>query len=442
MSLSTQMIEHLQQGTTYLAHLLRVEERPRELPIFWADATAANVAHRGGYLKKTGGTSGSEDAGAASIQSWAGDIQIQATLRQDGDIAIGLDPSTSGLTIAGTDYCIALVGSSVRVYESGTLRATSGESGLDGDHIMIRRVGSAITYYHNRALIYTSAVSASGTYYAKGTIKTARATIEGAVFAFVPTVIRVTDHTRKITFDSETYTPLPMLPTQFNRSEGLRPDNAEITHVLRAGGVTEADLIGGRWDGARFEFRTVNYLDLTMGIAQCAKGRLGEFRVDTGRFSAELRSLAQQVAQPIGGIVSSLCSARRLGGLDCGQPMDAYIHDAAISSVTNSLTFVVNLSPAKANNYFRYGRVYFRDGDNQFYEREIKGNTGNTIELARPFPFLPEAADLVTLVAGCARTRAACKTFVNANNPSGTNIENFLGFPDVPGNSKVYRYPE
>lgn len=442
MSLSTQMIEHLQQGTTYLAHLLRVEERPRELPIFWADATAANVAHRGGYLKKTGGTSGSEDAGAASIQSWAGDIQIQATLRQNGDIAIGLDPSTSGLTIAGTDYCIALVGSSVRVYESGTLRATSGESGLSGDHVMIRRVGSTITYWHNRALVYTSAVSASGTYYAKGLLKTAKATIEGMIFAFVPSVIRVTDHTRKLTFESETYTPLPLLPTQFNRSEGLRPDNAEITHVLRAGGVTEADLIGGRWDGARFEFRTVNYLDLTMGIAQCAKGRLGEFRIDTGRFSAELRSLAQQVAQPIGGIVSSLCSARRLGGLDCGQPMDSYIHNGAISSVTDALTVVVNLSPAKANNYFRYGRIYFRDGDNQYYEREIKSNTGNTIVLARPFPFLPAAADLVTLVAGCARTRAACKAFVNPNTPSGTNVENFLGFPDVPGNSKVYRYPE
>ena len=442
MSLSVQMIDHLEQGTTYLAHLLRVEERPRELPIHWADATAANVTHRGGYLKKSDGTDGSEDAGAASIQSWSGDVQIQCTIRANGDVAFGFDASTSGVTIAGMEYCLAVVGSSVSVYESGTLRATSGEAGLAGDHLMVRRVGSTVTYWHNRALVYTSAVSASGTYYAKGTIKTALATIEGAIFAFVPSVIRVTDHTRKITFSSETYTPLPILPTQFNRSEGLRPDNAEITHVLRAGGVTEADLIGGRWDGARFEFRTVNYLDLSMGIAQCAKGRLGEFRIDTGRFSAELRSLAQQVAQPIGGIVSSLCSARRLGGLDCGQPMDSYMHDAAISSVTNSLTFVVNLSPAKADNYFQYGRVYFRSGDNQFYEREIKSNTGNTITLTRPFPFLPEAADLVTLVAGCARTRAACKGFTNPNTPSGTNIENFQGQPDVPGNSKVYRYPE
>ena len=441
MSISAEMIAHLEGNTTYLAHLLKVEERPRELPIHWADATAANVKHRGGYLKKNDGTDAAEDAGAASIQSWSGDVQIQATLRS-GDIAFGFDASTSGLTIAGIEYCIAFAGGSVKVYESGTLRATSAATGRAGDHITIRRVGSTVTYYHNRALLYTSAVSASGTYYAKGTIKTLLGVFDGAIFAFVPSVIRVTDHTRKFTFESEIYTPLPILPTQFNRSEGLKPDNAEITHVLRAGGVTEADLVGGRWDGARFEFRTVNYLDLTMGIAQCAKGRLGEFRIDTGRFSAELRSLSQQVAQPIGGIVSSLCSARRLGGLECGQPMDNYIHNAAISSVTNSLTFVVNLSPAKANNYFQYGRVWFRDGDNQFYEREIKSNTGNTINLTRPFPFTPEAGDLVTLIAGCARTRAACKTFVNANNPSNSNIENFVGQPDVPGNSKVYKYPD
>lgn len=442
MSLSSQMIDHLAQGTTYLAHLLRVEERPRDLPIHWKASTVTNCKHRGGYLKKTGGTSGSEDAGGASIQSWSGDVQIQMTLRQNGDIAFGLAASTSGTAISGLAFGFVIVGSSVRVYEGGVWVATSGESGLGGDHVTVRRVGSAVTYYHNRNLVHTSAATASGTYYAKGIVKTAKATIEGAIFGFVPTVIRVTDHTRKIAFESEEYKPLPILPTQFNRSEGLKPDNAEITHVLAAGGVTEADLVGGRWDYARWEFITVNYLDLTMGVAQRARGRFGEFRIDQGRFVAELRSLAQQLAQPIGGIVGALCPARRLGDLECGQPMDNYMHDAAISSVSNSLTFAVNLSPAKADNYFAMGRVYFRSGNNQFYEREIKSNTGNTITLARPFPFLPAVADTVTVIAGCVRTRAACKGFINAANPSGTNVENFRGQPDVPGTSTVYRYPE
>lgn len=442
MSLSSQMIEHLAQGTTYLCHLLKVEERPRELPIHWKDSTVTNCKHRGGYLKKSGGTSGSEDAGGASIQSWSGDVQIQMTLRQNGDVAFGLAASTSGTAISGLAFGFSIVGTSVRVYEAGALVATSGDSGLNGDHVMIRRVGGVVTYWHNRNLVYTSAATASGTYYAKGLVKTAKATIEGAIFGFVPTVIRVTDHTRKLTFENEDYKPLPILPTQFQRSEGLKPDNAEITHILSANGVTEADLLGGRWDYARWEFSTVNYLDLTMGIAQRARGRFGEFRIDQGRFVAELRSLAQQIAQPIGGIVGALCPARRLGDLECGQPMDSYMHDAALSSVASNLQFTVNLSPAKANDYFAMGRVYFRSGNNQFYEREIRSNTGNTIVLARPFPFLPAGGDTVTLIAGCIRTRAACKTFVNAANPSGTNIENFRGFPSVPGTSTVYKYPE
>lgn len=443
MAISTAMKNHLAEGATYLAHLWRIEERPREIVIAWDSAKVANCNARGGYLKKNAGVDGTNDAGAQSLQSWSDDVYVRAVVLLDGTVYFGLATVDTDIAFGTIEYAIRCDSDgTIRVYESGTLKYTHGSAARKGDWIRVQRDTNTVTYWLNRTLLYTSLTAASGTYYADASLTTLSATVTGAVFGRPPSVIRVTDHTRKLTFEAEEYTPLPMIPTRFSRSSGLRPDNAELTHVLTAGGVTEADIVGGRWDYARFEFITVNYLDLTMGVAQRAKGRFGEFKVDNGRFTAELRSLSQPLSQEIGDVVGSLCLARRLGDLRCGQPLDSYMHSTTISSVTSALVLVVGLSPAKADDYFEYGSIYFTGGDNKFYEREIKSNVGNTITLHRPFPFTPQAGDAVTLIAGCNRTKAKCLTFVNANNPSGTNIENFQGFPDVPGNTKVLRYPE
>lgn len=443
MAISTAMKNHLAEGATYLAHLWRIEERPREILIVWDSTKVANCNARGGYLKKNAGTDGTNDAGAQSLQGWSDDVYVRAKVLLDGTVYFGLAAADSDVAFGTIEYAVSCTPAGlIRVYEGGTLKYTHGSNARKGDWIRVQRDTNTVTYWLNRTLLYTSLTAASGTYYADASLTTMSATINDAVVGKPPAVIRVTDHTRKITFETEDYTPLPMIPTRFSRSSGLKPDHAELTHVLTAGGVTEADIIGGRWDYARYEFITVNYLDLTIGVAQRAKGRFGEFKIDNGRFTAELRSLSQPLSQEIGDVVGSLCLARRLGDLRCGQPMDSYLHSTTISSVTSSLVLVVGLSPAKANDYFEYGSIYFTSGDNKFYEREIKTNTGNTITLHRPFPFTPTAGDAVTLVAGCNRTKTKCLTFVNANNPSGTNIENFQGFPDVPGNTKVLRYPE
>jgi len=443
MPISAAMKTHLAQSATYLAHLFRVEERPREIVVTWDAASIVNVAARGGYLKKNSGTNGTDDAAARSIANFTGDFYARMTARLDGTVYFGL--ATSNTTAAASSINFALrveLNGAVKVYEGGVLKTTHGTAARAGDWLKVQRVGTTITYWLNRTLVYTSATSSSGALYCDTSIATTGATVNEAVFGFIPTVIRVTDHTRKITYNGEVYNPLPLLPTRYRKSSGLRPDNAELTHILSSGGVAEADILGGRWDYARFEFITVNYLDLTMGVAQRMVGRFGEFKLDNGRFTAELRSLSQPLSQEIGDITGSLCVARQLGDFRCGQPMDNYTHETTLASVTNSLTLVLGLSPAKADAYFEFGLIYFRTGQNQFYAREIKNNAGNTITLQRPFPFLPLASDAVTVIAGCNRTFAKCKTFVNLSNPSGTNAENFQGQHLMPGFGKLLRYPE
>lgn len=436
------MKAHLAGSATYLAHLWRIEERPRELPVTWAAASIANVVARGGYLRKNAGTDGTDDAAARSITAFNGDIYAKYTTRLNGTVYFGLATNNTTAAASSINFAIRVDSAGeIRIYEAGTLKTTHGTAAKKGDWLRVQRVGTTITYWHNRTLVYTSATATSSSLYCDTAIVTKNATIQDAVFGYVPTVITVTDHTRKLTYDGETYNPLPMLPTRVVRSAGLKPDNAELTHILSSSGVAEADIIGGRWDYARFEFMTVNYLDLTMGVAQRMVGRFGEFKIDNGRFLAELRSLSQPLSQDLGDLVGSLCTVRRLGDLRCGLPMDDYTHESSVSSVSG-LAVTVGLSPAKANGYFEYGLVWFRTGENKLYEREIKNNVGNVLTLQRPFPFVPQSGDLVVVVAGCNRTLAKCQTFANADEPSGTNVENFGGFPHVPGNSKLLRYPE
>ena len=436
------MKTHLAESATYLCHCWRIEERPRELPVHWSATGKVNVVARGGYLRKNGGTSGSDDAAARSITPFNGDVYAKFRTRLDGTVYFGLATNNSTAAASSINFALRVDSAGeVRVYESGTLKYTHATAAKSGDFLRVQRVGTTLTYWLNRTKIYTSATATSSALYCDTSLVITGATINDAVFGYPPTVIYVTDHTRSITFDGETYQPLPMLPTQLVRSAGLKPDNAELTHILSAGGVTEADIRGGRWDYARFDFFAVNYLDLTMGVAQRMVGQVGEIKRNNGRFTAELRSLSQPLSQDLGGIVGALCEAEQLGNLQCGQPLDSYTHDANISSASD-LTITIDLSPAKADGYFEYGLIFFRNGENKLYVREIKNNVGNVLTLQRPFPFTPLATDFVTVIAGCNRTAAKCKTFTNAANPSGTNIENFQGFPTVPGNSKLLRYPE
>ncbi len=442
MPVSVAMTTHLAGSPTTLCTLWRVEERRRERLLNWETSSRTNVAARGGYLRKSGGTDGTPDAGAFSNQKLPGDGYFRFVTRRNGAIYAGLSPSNSGANYTAISFCVGIeANGTIKIYELGTLKHTGGTA-RRGDWLIIKREGTTVTYWHNRTLLYTSATSSTGDLYADTSIASTNATIEDAAFGKIPTVITASNHTRTLTYNAETYQPIPLAPSRLAKSAGLAPDNAELVAILSAGGFTKADLLGGRWNHARVEIITVNYEDLTMGPARRSVGYMGEVAIRNGQFTAEFRGLSQLLTQEVGEATSPLCRARQLGDVRCGLDLTPHMHDASISTVTDALRVTVNLAPAKANNYFQYGLVYFRSGNNLFFEREIKGNTGNAIELARPFPLAVQAGDLVTLVAGCARTRAACKSFANADNPSGTNIENFQGEPDIPGLTKVYQFPE
>jgi hypothetical protein len=61
------------------------------------------------------------------------------------------------------------------------------------------------------------------------------------------------------------------------------------------------------------------------------------------------------------------------------------------------------------------------------------GTGGGTLALYAPLAAVPAVGDTLEIRRGCEKTRAACMAY--------SNIDNFRGFPDVPGSDQVLRYP-
>lgn len=247
------------------------------------------------------------------------------------------------------------------------------------------------------------------------------------------TTVRIAAHTRPLTVDGEVYTPVPILPAQFEIKAGLAADNTEVRAILASGLFTEADFLAGRWSFARIEMRVVNYLDASMGYAQRFVGFFGEITLKNGTFEAELRSLSDLLGQEIGAATSPHCRVKRLGNSRCKVNLASFTHSSTVTSVTSRRVFNVGIT--QPDGYFDNGTLKFTNGANLGSEAEIKRSVGARIELKIPMLRELGAGDALTLIAGCDRTRATCKTKFN-------NILNFDGEPDSPGNKKTLKIPE
>lgn len=245
-------------------------------------------------------------------------------------------------------------------------------------------------------------------------------------------VVRVCAHSRDVTYNSESYTAVPLQPTQLSTKIGPSADNTEITAVLASGAFTEADFLAGRWDGARVEMNVINYLDPSMGYARKMAGYFGEVTCKAGVFTAEIRSLSEVLSQEVGDLTSPKCRVRKLGDTQCTISLTSFTHGVTVSAVTNNRQFTI--SGSWSNAYFEYGVITFTSGQNAGYSMEVRRNTGGALELALPFTRAVTIGDAATIIAGCNRSRNTCKTKFN-------NVVNFRGEPDLPGYEKAIRIP-
>lgn len=242
------------------------------------------------------------------------------------------------------------------------------------------------------------------------------------------TVLAFTDHVADITFDSVTYTAATgFQPTDVSQRDDMSVDNMEVAGILDSGAITEADLQAGKYDFAEIEIFMVNYEDLTQGKMTLKRGWIGEVTVKRGQFVAEVRGLAQKLQQNIGRLFSPSCDAI-LGDARCGVSIGIDV-DSTVTTAINNQEFVadgLNL----ANGYFSGGELEWTSGNNEGLKMEVKEFVDKQVTLALAMPYTIQLGDEFNITAGCDKSKATCRD-------KFSNLINFRGFPDMPGQDKI-----
>ncbi len=243
-------------------------------------------------------------------------------------------------------------------------------------------------------------------------------------------VMGFTDHESDINFESLLYKARSgFQPTAVNNKSDFSVDNIDIDGILDASDIREDDLQTGIYDYAELEIHMINYADITQGSLLLKRGWLGEVRLTRGQFVAEVRGLAQKLSQQTGRFYAEQCDAS-LGDARCKVDVSGVTGTSVVKSVTSRSAFQTFTSVG-GGSFFKGGVLTWTTGANAGRSMEVKEFIDDQLELVLPMPYDIAINDAFEVAPGCDKTRRTCREKFG-------NLLNYRGFPDLPGQDKIY----
>ncbi|HEX4695725.1 DUF2163 domain-containing protein [Sphingomonas sp.] len=242
--------------------------------------------------------------------------------------------------------------------------------------------------------------------------------------------IGLTSHDRDLDVDGFEYRAAPgMTPSAVKRSGDLGADTMDVTGALSGAAISEADLLAGRWDGARVVVRAIDW-DSGAVVAELGEGRIGQVETRDGAFTAELSGIASLLDRPVAEATSPECRAE-LGDARCRVAMAGRRRFARVVA-SEGTVLTVDAGEPVANAYGQ-GLLRWMGGGNCGLTSAVALSDGTTLTL-RAAPHFEPVGALVELIEGCDKSLATCSgRFANA--------ANFRGEPWLPGIDLLTRYP-
>lgn len=241
--------------------------------------------------------------------------------------------------------------------------------------------------------------------------------------------IGLTAHDRDLEIDGLVHRAAPgMTPSAIERSAGLDADSMDVTGALTSAAIGAADLLAGRWDGARVMLFACDWRDPAVRVA-LGEGTIGAVETRDGTLTAELRGLSAALERPVVEETSPECRAE-LGDRRCRVAMAGRRRFARVTAIAEAVLTLDTAEPVA--NGWGGGRLRWFGGPNSGLEDAILASAGATVTLRRPPRF--EAGGLVELFEGCDKRIATCAARFG-------NAVNFRGEPYLPGIDLLTRYP-
>ena len=243
--------------------------------------------------------------------------------------------------------------------------------------------------------------------------------------------IGLTTHDRDLTIDGLAYRAAPgMTPSAVHRSAGLEADTMDIGGALSGAAIGEADLIAGRWDGARVRLFAADW-EAGATLAALGEGRIGAVELSEDGFTAELAGASAALARPVVEETSAECRAE-LGDRRCRVALAGRRRFARVTGVAGRVLTLDAAEPVAGG--CAGGLLRWFGGANGGLEQAIAGSAGAMVTLRTVPAFAVVAGALVEMVEGCDKSLATCATRFG-------NAANFRGEPHLPGVDLLTRYP-
>lgn len=254
-------------------------------------------------------------------------------------------------------------------------------------------------------------------------------------------VLGFTDHDRDLGFDGIDFRARTgMTARALVQATGLSVDNTEAAGALSDAGLTEGDILAGRYDGARLTIWEVDWA-APDNRRLLFRGALGEITRAGGAFKAELRGLSEALSHGGGRVFGAVCPAV-LGDGDCGfdLALPGFSVEAGLQAVgEGGAVLDVPLLEDFELGWFAQGRVVFLDGPaagmTGFVRREERAEGMRRLILWAAPGIAPRAGDRLRLEAGCDKRFETCRL-------KFANQANFRGFPHVPGDDWLLAVPK
>ncbi len=252
-------------------------------------------------------------------------------------------------------------------------------------------------------------------------------------------VLGFTDHDRDLAFEGMSFRAASGLTARaLQQGTGLAVDNTEALGALTDAGLTEADILAGRYDGAEVRLWQVNWADVEQR-EMLFRGSIGEITRAGGAFRAELRGLTEMLNHPRGRVFQRDCSAVLGDGqcrVDTGLP--AFSVPATIMGVEQDRVFRLSGVEAFGPRWFEHGRLTMLSGAAAGLVGMVKNDRQDSevrmVELWQSLGPPVGAGDQCRLEAGCDKRIATCREKFG-------NLLNFRGFPHIPGEDWMAAFP-
>jgi uncharacterized phage protein (TIGR02218 family) len=247
-----------------------------------------------------------------------------------------------------------------------------------------------------------------------------------------------TDHDMPLTFDGITFVAHSgMSAKALASTSGLSVNNTEAVGILTDAAITEDDIAAGRYDDADVTVWMVQW-DQTDARKVLFRGKIGEITRTGGAFQADLRGLTDLLNQPQGRSYLKTCSAV-LGDGKCGVALSLgdFSTQAVLDRETDGQFFDLAAGDYD-DGWFVNGSLEVLTGSAAGLKGAIKHDqvvaSQREITLWAPLRLLISVGDTIQISAGCDKLSDTCQSKFN-------NINDFQGFPHIPGEDWLMSVP-